>query len=36
VLENVLKFGFRIAETKLPFARKAQKFSKKIFFLEIG
>jgi hypothetical protein len=31
VLENVWKFGFRIAEAKLPFAENAEKFSKKIF-----
>jgi hypothetical protein len=27
VLENVWKFGFRIAEAKLPFAENAEKFS---------
>jgi hypothetical protein len=29
VLENVWKFGFRIAGAKLPFAENAEKFSKK-------
>jgi hypothetical protein len=29
VLENVWKFGIRIAEEKLPFAENAGKFSKK-------
>jgi hypothetical protein len=33
VLENVWKFGFRIAEEKLPFAENAEKFSKKNFFM---
>jgi hypothetical protein len=31
VLENVWKFGFRIAEEKLPFAGNAEKFSNKNF-----